>query len=41
MEKKNGNFLTETNNELEWKEIRFLFIAFYKENKKTCPIQKI
>ena len=28
----------EKNNKLEWKEIKFLFIAFYKENKKTCPL---
>ena len=26
---------------LEWKEIRFLSIVFYKEDKKTCSFQNL
>ena len=36
--KEEWEFFGEKNHNLEWKEIRFLFIAFYKENKKTCPL---
>ena len=37
--KEKWEFFGEENlNRLEWKEIRFLLIAFYKENKKTCPL---
>ena len=41
MEKKNGNFLEKKMNRLEWKEIRFLLIAFYKEDPKTCLIARL
>ena len=34
-------FEEKTNNKLEWKEIKFLFIAFYKEDKKTCLLANL
>ena len=34
-------FTGKTNGKLIWKEIRFLFIAVYKEDKKTCPFSKL
>ena len=35
---KQWEFFGEKMNRLEWKEIKFLWIAFCKENKKTCPL---
>ena len=39
--KENGNFSGKKTNILEWKEIRFLLIAFYKEDPKTCLFARL
>ena len=39
--KEKWEFFEEKMNKLEWKEIRFLWIAFYKEDKKKCPIANL